>query len=105
MARIAEVKVNIEEKKSEIDNLISAATKNTKKTAKKIDKRNTIKVFEGFAGYGGATFGLRRAGIKFDVVGYSEFDKFASKLYDANHKDEKGDPIKNWGDITQINPE
>lgn len=64
-----------------------------------------IRVFEGFAGYGGATFGLRRAGIKFDVVGYSEFDKFASALYDANHKDKNGRPIKNWGDITKINPD
>ena len=65
----------------------------------------TIKVFEGFAGYGGATFGLRRAGISFDVVGYSEFDKWAAKLYDANHKDRNGNPIKNWGDITKIVPE
>ena len=64
-----------------------------------------IKVFEGFAGYGGATFGLKRAKIKFEVVGYSEFDKFASRLYDANHKAKNGQPIKNWGDITKINPE
>ena len=68
-------------------------------------KKNTaLRVFEGFAGYGGATFGLRRAGIDFEVVGYSEFDKFASELYDANHRDKNGLPIKNWGDITQINP-
>ena len=65
----------------------------------------TIRVFEGFAGYGGASFGLRRAGIKHEIVGYSEFDKFASALYDANFTDKKGNPIKNWGDITKINPE
>lgn len=64
-----------------------------------------IRVFEGFAGYGGATYGLRRAGINFEVVGYSEFDKFASALYDANHKDSEGNPIKNWGDITKVNAE
>lgn len=63
-----------------------------------------IKVFEGFAGYGGATYGLKRAGIPHDVVGYSEFDKFASALYDANHKNAKGEIIKNWGDITAIDP-
>ena len=63
-----------------------------------------IRVFEGFAGYGGATYGLKRAGINFEVVGYSEFDKFASALYDANHTDSKGNPIKNWGDITKIDP-
>lgn len=71
----------------------------------KLKRHKKIKVFEGFAGYGGATFGLKRAGINFDVVGYSEFDKFASALYDANHKDSKGNPIKNWGDITKIDPE
>jgi len=71
----------------------------------KLKKHSPIRVFEGFAGYGGATYGLRRAGINHEVVGYSEFDKFASELYDANHKDKKGNPIKNWGDITKINPE
>lgn len=69
----------------------------------KLKPHKKIRVFEGFAGYGGATYGLQRAGINFDVVGYSEFDKFASALYDANHKDLNGQPIKNWGDITRIN--
>lgn len=68
-----------------------------------------IKVFEGFAGYGGGSFAIKRLkksmpDIEFEVVGYSEFDKFASALFDANHKDEDGNPIKNWGDITKINP-
>lgn len=70
----------------------------------KLKRHKKIKVFEGFAGYGGATYGLTRAGINFEVVGYSEFDKFASALYDANHKDKNGNPIKNWGDITKIDP-
>lgn len=68
----------------------------------KLDIQEPIRVFEGFAGYGGATYGLKRAGIPFEVVGYSEFDKFASELYDANHKDRNGKNIKNWGDITSI---
>ena len=72
---------------------------------KAINNRELVRVFEGFAGYGGATFGLKRAGINFEVVGYSEFDRFASELYDANHKKPNGEPIKNWGDITQIVPE
>lgn len=71
----------------------------------KLKRHEKLRVFEGFAGYGGASFGLARAGIDFEVVGYSEFDKFASALYDVNHKDSNGQPIKNWGDITQINPE
>lgn len=71
----------------------------------KKEKQQKIRVFEGFAGYGGATFGLKRAGIDFEVVGYSEFDKFASDLYDANHRNSDGSLIKNWGDITKIVPE
>ena len=27
--------------------------------------KETIRVFEGFAGYGGATFGLMRSGLKY----------------------------------------
>ena len=72
---------------------------------KKLKKHGSIKVFEGFSGYGGATYGLMKAGINHEVIGYSEFDKFASALYDANHKNSDGSRIKNWGDITQINPE
>ncbi|MFV0211771.1 DNA cytosine methyltransferase [Empedobacter falsenii] len=57
-----------------------------------------IKVFEAFAGYGGASYGLKKAGVEHEVVGYSEIDKFASALYDCNFPN-----IKNYGDITKIN--
>lgn len=68
-----------------------------------------IRIFEGFAGYGGGSFGLKRLKenlpkINYEVIGYSEFDKYASELFDANHKGKNGKPLKNWGDITQINP-
>lgn len=58
-----------------------------------------LRVFEAFAGYGGAAFGLKRAKIPFEVVGYSENDRFASSLYEKNHPN-----IKNYGDITEIDP-
>lgn len=58
-----------------------------------------IRVFEAFAGYGGASFGLKRAGIRHKVVGYSESDKFAAELYDRNHPGSV-----NYGDITKIDP-
>lgn len=44
-----------------------------------------IKVFEMFAGYGGASFALTKANIDFITVGYSEIDKNAIKCYDMNH--------------------
>ncbi len=68
-----------------------------------------IRIFEGFAGYGGGSFGLKRLkknlpNINYEVIGYSEFDKYASELFDANHKNKNGNPLKNWGDITKIDP-
>ena len=68
---------------------------------KNIDNK-TLRVFEGFAGYGGASFALQRLQKKgilnFEVIGYSEFDKDAIELYNYNFPN-----IHNYGDITTIN--
>lgn len=56
-----------------------------------------IRVFEAFAGYGGASFGLKKSGIPHEIIGYSENDKFASEIFELNHHG-----IKNFGDITKI---
>lgn len=68
-----------------------------------------LRVFEGFAGYGGASFALKRLkeqnpNFEYKVVGYSEIDPFASELFDANHRYGNNHKIRNWGDITQIDP-
>ena len=34
---------------------------------KKLKKHGSIKLFEGFAGYGGATYGLMKAGINHEL--------------------------------------
>ena len=62
-----------------------------------MDSNSRLRVFEAFAGYGGASFGLRRASIPFEVVGYSEIDKDAIELYDFNFPN-----TRNFGDITSI---
>ena len=59
-----------------------------------------IKLFELFAGYGGASFALKKAKIPFECVGFSEVDKYAIKCYNNNHGD-----IKNFGDCSKIVPE
>ena len=59
----------------------------------------TIKLFEAFAGYGGASFALKRAKIPFETIGYSENDKFATQLYEKNHP-----LVPAFGDITKIDP-
>lgn len=71
-------------------------------------KKETIRVFEGFAGYGGASYAMKRINksskkIRFEVVGYSEVCQSAIELYNANHKQKNRKLIKNWGDITKIN--
>jgi len=68
-----------------------------------------LRVFEAFAGYGGASYGLKRVkeqhpNFNYRVVGYSELDKWASELFDANHHNIDGTPIHNYGDITKIDP-
>ena len=63
----------------------------------KLPKHEKIRVFEGFAGYGGATFGLRRSYVKHEVIGFSEFDKDAIELYEYNFP-----KVHNFGDITEI---
>jgi DNA (cytosine-5)-methyltransferase 1 len=64
-----------------------------------MENKKKLKVFDAFAGYGGATFAMRRANIPHEVVGYSEIKPEAIKLFELNHKG-----IKNYGDITKINP-
>jgi len=60
---------------------------------------NKLKVFEAFAGYGGASFGLNKSKLNYEVVGFSELDKYASEIFELNHPG-----IKNFGDITKISP-
>lgn len=72
------------------------------------NKKIIIKVFEGFAGYGGASFAIKRLNrdlpnIRFEVMGYSEIDPSAIALYNANHRAKNGRNIRNWKDISKIN--
>jgi len=75
-------------------------------------KENKIKTFEMFAGYGGASFALKKAGIDFECVGYSEIDKYAVQCYEQNHLYKKSVNgryentlhCKNYGDATLIDP-
>lgn len=74
-----------------------------------------IRVFDIFAGYGGAEFALKKAGIEHECVGFSEIDKYAIKCFEQNHfeirtteEDEhmvtyQYDP-QNYGDCRNINP-
>ena len=60
-----------------------------------------LQVFEGFAGYGGASFALRRLRRKgfldFQTIGFSEVDKKAIEIYQTNFP-----KVPNLGDIAAI---
>ncbi len=56
-----------------------------------------IKLFEWFAGIGGFREGFNMAGIPHQVIGISEYDKFAVKSYMAMHGE-----TENYGDINSI---
>lgn len=59
-----------------------------------------MKLFSLFSGIGGPEKALKRLGIEYDLVGYSEIDKYASRSYSAVHEEPE---IKNYWDITKIN--
>lgn len=82
-----------------INKLNSSFVKSEAQKRKIINEYNKKRlfVFEGFAGYGGAAFGLIRSGIPHEVIGFSEFDKDAAELYSYNFPN-----VHNWGDITKI---
>lgn len=74
------------------------------------EKRGVLRVFEGFAGYGGGSFALKNLRKKYpefeaEVVAYSENNKYAVEIFDRNHRDKSGNIIKNFRDFTKIDPE
>ena len=44
-----------------------------------------IKMFEAFSGIGTQAIALKRLNIPYEIVGFSEIDKFAIKSYHAIH--------------------
>ena len=60
-------------------------------------QKQPIRVFEAFAGYGGASFGLKRCGYPYNVIGMSEIDPSANRILDINFPD-----IKNYGNIVTV---
>lgn len=59
-----------------------------------------IKTLSLFSGIGGFEKALKNISVEYDLVGYSEIDKYASKSYSVIHEVPE---TKNLGDITKIN--
>lgn len=60
----------------------------------------TLKVFSLFSGVGAFEKALTNLGVNYDLVGFSEVDKYASKAFCALH--EVNDESLNYGDICKI---
>ena len=56
-----------------------------------------MKVIELFAGVGSQTQALKNLGIKHEVIGISEIDKYAINSYEQLHG-----TVNNFGDISKI---
>ena len=63
----------------------------------KLKLKPPIRLFEAFAGIGTQAMALKRITDDYELVGFSEIDKYAIKSYLAIHGD-----VKNYGDITQL---
>lgn len=61
-----------------------------------------LNVLSLFSGIGAFEKALENLGISYNLLGYSEIDKFASKAYSLLHKIPE---TKNYGDITKIREE
>lgn len=57
-----------------------------------------MKILELFSGYGTASFALKRLGIPYEIIGYSDIDKYANQCFQMNHGG------KELGDVKLINP-
>jgi DNA-cytosine methyltransferase len=63
-----------------------------------------MKILELFSGYGTASFALKRLGISYEIVGYSDIDKYANQCFKQNHCPEDIENKKQLGDVKIINP-
>ena len=61
-----------------------------------------MKILELFSGYGTASFALKQLGIDYELVGYSDIDKYANQCFRQNHC--PVDMDRELGDVKEIDP-
>lgn len=62
-------------------------------------KNNTLNVFTAFSGYDSQCLALDRLGIDYELVGWSEIDKYAIKAHNLLYPQYSD---RNYGDISNI---
>jgi len=71
-----------------------------------------MKILELFSGYGTASFALKQLGIDYEIVGYSDIDKYANKCFRQNHWKNMPKTLEQFdneyshelGDIIKVDP-
>lgn len=63
-----------------------------------------MKILELFSGYGTASFALKKLGLPYELVGYSDIDKYANQVFKQNHCPEDEEDKLQLGDATLIDP-
>lgn len=71
----------------------------TKRDQECLHKKAMIRVFTAFSGYDSQCLALDRIGVDYDLVGWSEIDRYAIKAHDALFPQYAG---RNYGDISRI---
>ena len=56
-----------------------------------------LKVFDMFSGIGGFALGLKKSNLPHEIVGFSEIDPYAERIYKKRFEG-----VKNYGDATKI---
>ncbi|MBE3128126.1 MAG: DNA (cytosine-5-)-methyltransferase, partial [Actinobacteria bacterium] len=63
-----------------------------------------MKILELFSGYGTSSFALKQLGIPYELIGYSDIDKYANQCFKQNHCPEDVEDKLRLGDVRLINP-
>lgn len=61
-----------------------------------------MKILELFSGYGTASFALKRLQMDYELVGYSDIDKYANHCFKQNHCPDDTDDKLRLNDVTKV---
>lgn len=63
-----------------------------------------MKILELFSGYGTSSFALKQLEIPYELIGYSDIDKYANQCFKQNHCPEDKEDKLRLGDVRNLNP-
>jgi len=67
-----------------------------------VPEKQKIKLLSLFSGYGTDNFALKKLGVDYELVGYSDIDKYANQCFKQNHCPEDVEDKLRLGDVTKV---